>query len=99
MDGAGQVTEIELVALVNTEGASGSFTVEFFFGPDGGSYTSIGSATILQGTLSGSFTPGSPVAYPAGSTFVCDRTAIGAFPGGTSEDKQRMTAIFRTEIS
>jgi hypothetical protein len=99
VDGAGQVTEIELVALLDTEGASGSFTVEFFFGPDGGPFTSIGSATILQGTLSGSFTPGSPVAYPAGSTFKCDRTAIGAFPGGTSEDKQRMTAIFRTEIS
>lgn len=99
VDGAGQVTEIELVALLDTEGASGSFTVEFFFGPDAGPYTSIGSATILQGELSGSFTPGAPVAYPAGSTFKCDRTAIGAFPGGTSEDKQRLTAIFRTEIS
>lgn len=94
-DGAGQVTELELTALLNTEAASGSFTVEFFFGPDAGPYTSLGSVSILQGTLSATLTLGSPVAYPAGTTFKVDRTAIGAFPAGTATEKTRITATFR----
>ncbi len=95
--GAGQVTEIELVALLDTEAASGSFTVEFFFGPDGGPYTSLGSVSILQGTLSATLVLGSPVAYPAGTTFKVDRLAIGAFPGGTATEKTRLTATFRVD--
>ncbi|MFB3105561.1 MAG: hypothetical protein ACE1ZA_11665, partial [Pseudomonadales bacterium] len=97
-DGSGAVRELEAVAQLDTDVAGGTFTFDVKHGPDAGPFVSIGTVSITQGNRSGSFVPGSPVAFAAGDVFVIDRTAIGAFPGGTAEDKQRITVQLHVDL-
>ncbi len=98
IDTSGAVREIVAVAQVATDIAGGSFTFDITKGPDAGPFTAVATVTILQGDVSGVVTPGVPVVYSAEDTFRVDRTAIGAFPGGTAIDKQRINIILRVDV-